>query len=364
VVGCVASSATVGNHQLIPAHHHSDNQFNITTIFLSNAIYKTIKMILSRNVSNKKETAKTVPRTSDFNFQDFLSKRDYSGAMTILQFNRTMPEVDLWLAYCYFHAGSYEKALEVYKNIKKNSNEVLLNLACCYFFLGMHEDAEKCISKAEPSPLCTRIQFHLSHKSGDDSKLMEFHKVLEDVVEDQLSLASIHYLRSHYQEAIDIYKKILVTNRDFIALNVYIALCYYKLDFFEVSQEVLNIYLQQFPDSITAINLKACNNFKLYSGKTAEGDIKALNDQSVPSANFGSDLIKHNLVVFRGGEGALQVLPPLIDVIPEARLNLVIYYLKHDDVKEAYELMKDLEPAVPQEYILKGNFNDFDSLNV
>lgn len=33
-------------------------------------------------------------------------------------------------------------------------------------------------------------------------------------------------------------------------------------------------------------------------------------------------------VVFRGGEGALQVLPPLVGVIPEARLNLVIYYLK------------------------------------
>ena len=32
--------------------------------------------------------------------------------------------------------------------------------------------------------------------------------------------------------------------------------------------------------------------------------------------------------MFRGGEGALQCLPPLIDVIPEARLNLVIYYLK------------------------------------
>ena len=28
-------------------------------------------------------------------------------------------------------------------------------------------------------------------------------------------------------------------------------------------------------------------------------------------------------VVFRAGEGALQVLPPLVDVIPEARLNLV-----------------------------------------
>lgn len=44
----------------------------------------------------------------------------------------------------------------------------------------------------------------------------------------------------------------------------------------------------------------------------------------------------------------------MVDVIPEARLNLVIYYLKQDDVKAAYDLIKDLEPAVPQEYILKG----------
>ena len=33
-------------------------------------------------------------------------------------------------------------------------------------------------------------------------------------------------------------------------------------------------------------------------------------------------------MVFRSGEGALSVLPDLVDVIPEARLNLVIYYLK------------------------------------
>ena len=63
---------------------------------------------------------------------------------------------------------------------------------------------------------------------------------------------------------------------------------------------------------------------------------------------------QHNLVVFRNGEGALQTLPPLVDVIPEARLNLVIYLLKQDDIAEAYALIKDLEPTVPQEYILKG----------
>ena len=72
---------------------------------------------------------------------------------------------------------------------------------------------------------------------------------------------------------------------------------------------------------------------------------------------FGSDLLQHNLVVFRNGEGSLQTLPPLVDVIPEARLNLVIYFLRQDDVNEAYGLIKNLEPTVPQEYILKGVVN-------
>ena len=50
----------------------------------------------------------------------------------------------------------------------------------------------------------------------------------------------------------------------------------------------------------------------------------------------------------------MQVLPPLIEVFSEARLNLVIYHLKNDDVQEALNLIKDLEPSVPREYIIKG----------
>lgn len=42
---------------------------------------------------------------------------------------------------------------------------------------------------------------------------MSYHQKLQNVIEDQLSLAAIHYLRTHYQEAIDIYKKILLDNR-------------------------------------------------------------------------------------------------------------------------------------------------------
>jgi intraflagellar transport protein 56 len=43
-----------------------------------------------------------------------------------------------------------------------------------------------------------------------------------------------------------------------------------------------------------------------------------------------------------------------VDVIPEARLNLVIHYLKNDEVPEAYKLIKDLDCVNPKEYILKA----------
>jgi intraflagellar transport protein 56 len=47
------------------------------------------------------------------------------------------------------------------------------------------------------------------------------------------------------------------------------------------------------------------------------------------------------------------VLLPLGEVPPEAKLNLVIYHLRQNDVGEAFKLIKDLEPSTPQEYILK-----------
>ncbi|XP_074648294.1 intraflagellar transport protein 56-like isoform X2 [Tubulanus polymorphus] len=331
--------------------------------------------------------------------EDFLLTRDYTGAITLLEFNRNSgkgnEETDMWVAYCAFHLGDYKRAMEEYERMSKRDNchpDVWVNLGCCYFLLGMYQEADGACSKAPRSRLQNRLLFHLSHKFNDEKRLMSYHQNLQDLIEDQLSLASIHYLRSHYQEAIDIYKRILLDNRDYLALNVYVALCYYKLDYYDVSQEVLAVYLQQFSDSAIALNLKACNHFRLYNGKAAEAELKSLQDMASPSFIFARDLIKHNLVVFRGGEGALQVLPPLIDVIPEARLNLVIYFLKQDnlteaytliktmkdnttaagatkaefkhlfgphdnDVTEAYNLIKDLEPTTPQEYILKGVVN-------
>lgn len=302
---------------------------------------------------------------------EFIKARDYTGATVLLEFQRQTGEsVDAntlpWLGYCWFHLGEYKKALDIYMEIlqqKSTSNaevdaDYYLYAACCQFYMTNYKEAEELAVKGPSTKLQNRLLFHISHRQSDETKLMKYHQKLSDQVDDQLSLASIHYLRSHFQEATDIYKKMLIDYRDYLALQVYVAMCYYKLDYYDVSLEILAPYLQSNPDSAIAINLKACNHYKLYDGRAAEQELKVMMDLlQASSQNAENDLIKHNLVVFRNGENALQVFPPLIDFIPEARLNLVIYHLRNDRITEAYELIKDLEPQTPQEYILKGVCN-------
>ncbi len=55
-----------------------------------------------------------------------------------------------------------------------------------------------------------------------------------------------------------------------------------------------------------ACPVQACNTFRMYNGKAAEGELKGLAELSNGSY-MENDLIRHNLVVFRGGESALQV---------------------------------------------------------
>lgn len=391
---------------------------------------------------------------------EYIKKRDYTGALALLDFNRKVADVSesldalLWTGYCACHLGDYQRAYEAYQQIvnsnidsstrseekgdskssdeAKNagkssfevSHEVYLFSACCLYYMQMYKESEEMVEKydkavtdslerkirtsktpdevvrrrrayqqeatadikrggrdslgalmddevvariekevrledqtqrAPERALRNRLLFHIAHKRDNQDELMIRHQELTDTNEDQLSLAAIHYLRSHFQEATDIYKRLLLENRDDLALNVYVAMCYYKLDYYDVSLEILAVYLQAHPDSAIAVNLKACNHFRLYNGRAAEAELKVLSDQG--HALHTNDLIRHNRVVFSQGEGALQVLPQLSDFIPEARLNLVIYYLRHDGMQEAYELIKDVEPSTPQEYILKGVVN-------
>eukprot|EP01112_Ceratiomyxa_fruticulosa_P007514 TRINITY_DN1954_c0_g2_i1.p1 TRINITY_DN1954_c0_g2~~TRINITY_DN1954_c0_g2_i1.p1 ORF type:complete len:569 (-),score=110.91 TRINITY_DN1954_c0_g2_i1:144-1850(-) len=336
-------------------------------------LHARVKPAVSQVPAAPKEKKKEKPK-----LEEFIDQRDYLGAITLLEFEKRIgeerPDHLQWLAFSHYHRGDFKKAADTFLEILKTgtSEDNSINYtyyACALFFLGQHKEAEEALQKGPQNhPLQTRLLLHLAHRSYDEQKLLQFHQKLHDTLEDQLCLASIHYLRGHYQEAINVYKKILAS-KDYPALNVYISLCYYKLDYYEVSQDMVNAYLQQQPTSLIAMNLKACNHFRQYSGKAAEAEFKPLiegdpklggkalvgeRNSSSDKFQFGADLIRHNLVVFRNGENALQVLPPLLDVIPEARLNLVIHYLRNDDVNEAYALIKDIEPTVPQEYTLKA----------
>lgn len=314
--------------------------------------------------------AKALPPTSapkqsaQDQFEEALHRRDFSKAVSMLEFykstNQTFADLQVnpWLAYSAFHMGDYSKAADVYKEmlVQDDCEPVhWLHLACCHFGNGMYKESLEATKKGPSSNLKNRLLFHLANRLGDEAKVEDYRHMLQNTVEDQLSLAAMNYARNHYQEAIDIYKSIILQSPDFVALNVYIALCYYKMDFYENSLDVLNNYLQMHRDSATAINLKACNHHRYYNGKAAEQEIQVLVDLQSTSYNVENDIVKHNLVVFRSGEDAQRALPSLVDVIvPEARLNLVINHLKQDQVNEAYELVKSFEPITAQEMIVKA----------
>ena len=92
--------------------------------------------------------------------------------------------------------------------------------------------------------------------------------------------------------------------------------------------------------------------FRLYNGNTALEEVKDIED--LDKVLKDNELLRHNMVVFTDGQKALQVLPPLVNIIPEAKLNLAIYHLHNKDVELANEILEDLEPTTPQEFMLKA----------
>lgn len=266
----------------------------------------------------------------------------------------------MWLAYCHFHNGEYRKASNIYDELMKRPDydkNLHTYKACCFYALTSYEEAKKEAMKAPESPLQIRLLYHVAQKKGDENTVMAYHYKLTDSLEDQMCLAAIHYLRAYYEDALEVYKKLSLDERgkSANAANVYIGLCFYKQDEFELSNQSLQTYLNDHPDSVFATNLKACNSYQLYQGKVPEEDLKKLEKLYEGGSLYEDyDLLRHNLCVFRQGENALQVFPPLLDLFPEARLNLVVYYLRAGSVEDAQKYIKDLEPFSPREYMLKA----------
>ena len=329
--------------------------------------------------------------------EDFVRQRDFSGALTLLQHQRNTGKetlwTELWEGYAHFHLGSYDKALLVYQRIldkdllvqtsdktnkqgisslfrsKKTSSEdkldvvptpdltvadINLYMACCHFLLGDFEETDKFLNRAtaSKSPVKTRLELHLKLQNNPEMA------VTNDLfpspsVSNQLCYACLLFLSSKYEEAIEVYKKILLEKRDLIAINYYIALCYFKLDYYDLSQELLNQY-SFLSDSVLAGNLKACNHYRLYNGKAAEGQLRSLIELIHNEDSLGRQLLRHNLVVFRSGQHALSVFPNLMNELKEARYNLIIYHLRQNENIKAFELTKDMKTESTMEHTLKA----------
>lgn len=230
-------------------------------------LYERLFQLFSRLRPGRKPASK--PKVEKIKeLDEFLENRDYVGAITLLEHKQKVEndlQASLWLAYCAYHAGEYQKAAAVYENLLKQKDcpsDVQLYLACTFMMLGMNEEARKLAEKQPKSELQNRILLHLANKSGDTKKTMYHHSLLTTSTEDQMSYAAINFSRGHYAEPMMTYKQLIQEQSTFLALNVYLGLCYYKLEYFDEAIQCANAYLEKYPDSPTAINLQASCLFR------------------------------------------------------------------------------------------------------
>jgi len=52
-----------------------------------------------------------------------------------------------------------------------------------------------------------------------------------------MALAAVHYIRTHYNQALECYEEVLASQPDYYAIYLNMALCYYKLGEYERCEE-------------------------------------------------------------------------------------------------------------------------------
>lgn len=258
----------------------------------------------------------------------------------------------------------FSKSLSIYTywSGKQNCDPILFTYkACCLYSLGKYKEA---YDEADLGPkddeLTNRLKFHCAFKLKIGVAVIDYHLKLTKSTADKLSLAAHQYMKGEYEEAIQIYKNIYV-DKKYDALNVYLAMCYYKLELYDIALDLVNHYLTNHKSSVIAVNLKAAIEYQSSGNCKAAQNIILTLKEHTKSENFleKDDLLLHNMTVFDNDEWnsnskKLKVFRQLVDVLPESKLNLIIYYLKNDSVVQAYNLIKDMQPNTTKEYILKA----------
>ena len=276
---------------------------------------------------------------------NFINNRDFSGSISLIDFflnelnYSNSLEIQLWNGYSHFHLGNYENSILIYENIlKENIDLTIINLylSSCYFYLNEFEISKEYALKGPLSDYRNRLLFHISQKLNNEDEIINYHEKLIGNLLNQLSLASIHYIRSNYNESLEIYQNLLLENPNYLSFNVYISMCQFKLGLFEECNLSIDKYLNIYPDSAIGINIKSCTYFKLYGKDLAQSQLLQIKKFSNSNYKFLENLINHNLCIFNEGIDGFKILPQFLNIIPESKLNLSILYLKESNYNESF----------------------------
>ncbi|PIC45179.1 hypothetical protein B9Z55_005287 [Caenorhabditis nigoni] len=354
-----------------------------------------MNLFRNRKKNNAGPALRKVPKMPELD--DFLANQDYEGAISLLNHKLKAGNLEreqednlqLWLAHCYYRLRNYEEAAFVYQTLMDKDDspaELGVYLACCKFYMKQYLEAKAIGEKCPKTPLCIRLMMNVSLRLNDEKKILTFHSSLGNTLEDKLSLAGVNFQRMHYQEAIEVYKEILqaspyvgeskdlsspsIISRNLVGLNIDMALCYAKMDFSHVAYNLVKNYLRLFPNSPFAKNLHLSVLYRTITSKANLDDqselAKNIDQEGLTMVQQMEELLKqklypeveylcrHNLVLFKNCDTALQVLPSLMKHVPEARLNLMLYHLNKDNIKDAMSLCKDFEPTTPYEFLVKA----------
>ncbi|XP_065561026.1 intraflagellar transport protein 56-like isoform X2 [Artemia franciscana] len=200
-----------------------------------------------------------------------------------------------------------------------------------------------------------RLAMHVLNVLGEEEEASIYAAKLINIPEDRLSIAALEYFKGNYREASEMYRNVSLHFGGVSAMDIYCAMSYYHLDSNDMAIELCEKYLKKHPDSILASNLKACCHYRLGNIKGAVDAISKVKDFEYQLPEAFRDIINHNVAVLRDGDGALQVWPQCKNNVPEARFNLTIYFLRNNNIRSSLELLKEIEPRTSQEIFIKAN---------
>ncbi|CBZ53143.1 conserved hypothetical protein [Neospora caninum Liverpool] len=389
--------------------------------------------------------------------QDFLRKRDYLGAITLLQYEREQgikrPELRLWFAYCYFHAGLYPKAIQCLDRLlqrgkrcpenaqnpceresakpkedaanrreapvsdnpsvgverlvsgaaepvpaksdseKRGINDLDSNVprgtvsacddgegtedeqtddaadtpertsmlhlykAICLYAMYMFEAAKQEALLAQNTKTRRRLLACIAHHEKDEGLDEMLEELDEEDFHDQMTTAAVEYMRGRTDVACDIYRRWLSHHCEYHALKIYYAMAAFKGEMFEIARGLVKEYQACHSTSLVASNLFACCLYEEDADASALKIYHLLGEEAGREETFfiqHNDILRHNACVFENGARGLQVWGPLINILPEARLNLTLLHIRNGDYSSAFDLMRDYEPTTTTDFTIRA----------